>query len=62
MGSDVSIFNMLLYVVVFENVRSHFPHAIFVLRRSRCVPSCVVYLGRACPLYRENLETYKDVL
>jgi hypothetical protein len=45
------IYMLLLHVIVLENVRPHFPHAIFVLRHSRCVPLCVVFLGRACPLY-----------
>jgi hypothetical protein len=45
------IYMLLLHVIVFENVRLHFPHAIFVLQRSHCVPLRVVFLGLMCVPY-----------
>jgi hypothetical protein len=41
------IYMLLLHIILFENVPAHFPHAISMLRRSRCVSLCVLFLARA---------------
>jgi hypothetical protein len=54
------IYMLLLDVVIFENVRSHFPCAIFVLRHSRCVSFVRGFpMSGMCPLYKKLCLHYR---
>jgi hypothetical protein len=60
MGSHVNINKLLLHVVVFENVHSHFPHAIFMCGIHVVFLVCGFPRSGMCPLYykRDTYVTY----
>jgi hypothetical protein len=58
---NVSIFTCYYFMSSwFENVRTHFTHAIFMLLRPRNVPLCVVYLSQACVSCNKGTQWHRN--